>query len=82
MEFLRRPKLSDRSSSLPSPTPTPTPASAADAVPLTLPLPPPQRSDTIHPAGDLTLRDLVSILPMLDDTVVVRRARKHGALKS
>ena len=29
------------------------------------------RSDAIHRAGDLTLRDLFSILPMLDETVVI-----------
>lgn len=29
------------------------------------------RSDTIHPAGPLTMRDLVAILPMLDETVVL-----------
>jgi len=29
------------------------------------------RSDTIHPKGPLTMRDLVAILPMLDETVVL-----------
>jgi hypothetical protein len=32
----------------------------------------PCRSDTLHPAGPLTCRDLVSILPMMDDTVVIQ----------
>jgi hypothetical protein len=30
------------------------------------------RSDTVHPAGPLTYRDLLNILPMLDDTVVLK----------
>lgn len=30
------------------------------------------RSDVIHPAGPLICRDLVSILPMLDETVVLQ----------
>ena len=28
-------------------------------------------TDRIHPAGELTYRDLVSVLPMLDETVVI-----------
>lgn len=39
---------------------------------LTLPYTPRTVADRIHPAGALTHRDLVSILPMLDDTVVIR----------
>ncbi|KAI8471753.1 MAG: Metallo-dependent phosphatase-like protein [Monoraphidium minutum] len=30
-----------------------------------------RKSDAVHPAGRLTLRDLASILPLLDDTVVI-----------
>jgi hypothetical protein len=29
------------------------------------------RADRIHPAGQLTHRDLISILPMLDGTVMI-----------
>jgi hypothetical protein len=31
-----------------------------------------RRSDAVHPAGMLTHRDLSTILPMLDDTVVLQ----------
>lgn len=31
-----------------------------------------QRSDVVHPPGPLTYRDLVSILPMMDETCVLR----------
>lgn len=30
------------------------------------------RSDLIHPAGPLTYRDLLNILPMMDETVVLQ----------
>lgn len=30
------------------------------------------RSDQVHPAGDFTMRDLVSIIPMRDPVVVLR----------
>ncbi len=36
--------------------------------PCTFPL---SRSDMVHPAGPLRHRDLVAILPMLDETVVL-----------
>jgi hypothetical protein len=41
-----------------------------------IPTPPPHpgRSDLIHPAGQLTYRDLLNILPMLDETVVLHHA--------
>lgn len=29
------------------------------------------RSDTVHPAGDLTLEDLVHVIPMMDPMVVL-----------
>ncbi|KAI3425775.1 hypothetical protein D9Q98_007750 [Chlorella vulgaris] len=35
------------------------------------------RSDSMHPAGDLTHRDLVTILPMLDETVVIQVSGKQ-----
>ena len=29
------------------------------------------RSDTVHPAGNFTMRDLVTIIPMMDPLVVI-----------
>lgn len=46
------------------------------------------RSDSVHPAGDLTVRDLVTLFPLLDETAVVRvtgsqllRALENGVSK-
>lgn len=36
------------------------------------PLPNTHRSDAVHPPGPLTYRDLVNVLPMMDETVVLR----------
>lgn len=37
-------------------------------------------TDRIHPAGEVTHRDLVSVLPMLDETVVIEVTGEHCAV--
>ena len=42
-------------------------------LPNSLPTPPARRAaDRVHPAGPLTHRDLLQMLPMLDETVVIQ----------
>ena len=36
------------------------------------------RSDRVHPAGDFTMRDLMTVLPMLDPLCVLQVTGKEG----